>query len=471
MLLWKHRSVYLYIRVPQGGFGLGRLGGAGAGGYVVPMRRILPVFLVVVAGLAAARVRGATLTVCPSGCDYPSIKAAIDAAAPGDVIEIAAGVYPLSEPVRALGKAVTLRGAVDSSGAPTTVLDAQGQRRVIEAIWGEGPGTVFENLVVRNGAIYGPAAYGGGIYVSKSSPQFVNCTVTGNFGQGWDYQTRGGGVHLSRSNSTFTRCRIVGNAAYGPLSQGGGVHIEGSNPTFTDCAIEGNWAPTAGYGGGVFMWRGLAPSHSVFSGCTIRGNSAGSSGGGICIFQFASMSLDGVTISGNAVTAQSGLGGGVYMYDGVSSVSGSIICGNTVTYGSQVDAQGSSSWVDLGGNCGGASCVGCYPDFDGDGLLNEVDNCPAIANPGQEDCDADGLGDACELAAGAQDVNRDAVPDECQCIADANLDGTVDGGDLAAVLDGWGLADAGKLAGDIDDDSDVDATDLALLLARWGRCR
>jgi hypothetical protein len=434
------------------------------------MRAILRSALIFLWPCSAMQAHAATLTVCPGGCGYSSIAAAIADANPGDVIEISAGVYPLSEPVRTLGKAITLRGTVDASGAPATILDAQGQRRVIEVTYGEGPGTVFENLFIRNGAVYGPVAYGGGIYVSKSSPSFLNCTVTGSFGQGWDYPTRGGGVHLSRSSSTFTRCRIVGNAAYGPNSQGGGVHIEASNPTFTDCAIEGNSAPTGGYGGGVFIWQGSAPTHSVFSGCTIRGNSAGYRGGGICIFQFASMSLDGVTISSNAVTLQSGLGGGVYLYDGVSAVSGSIICGNAVTYGAQVDAQGSSSWVDLGGNCGGASCISCYPDFDGDGLLNEVDNCPALANPGQEDCDADGVGDACELAGGAADINRDAVPDDCQCLADGNRDGTVDGEDLTALLDGWGLTGSAKLAGDIDDDADVDATDLALLLARWGPC-
>lgn len=36
------------------------------------------------------------------------------------------------------------------------------------------------------------------------------------------------------------------------------------------------------------------------------------------------------------------------------------------------------------------------PDSDGDGIPNVSDNCPFNANPGQEDFDGDGTGDACE---------------------------------------------------------------------------
>ncbi|NCG18583.1 MAG: hypothetical protein GWP91_06185 [Rhodobacterales bacterium] len=49
------------------------------------------------------------------------------------------------------------------------------------------------------------------------------------------------------------------------------------------------------------------------------------------------------------------------------------------------------------------------PDIDGDGITDWLDNCPEIANPGQENSDYpdDDVGDVCD-----DDLDNDAIPDE-----------------------------------------------------------
>ena len=62
-----------------------------------------------------------TLDVCPSGCSYSSIQAAIDAASNGDTIQIAAGTYYEYE-INPSGKAITISGEANKKdGSPASV--------------------------------------------------------------------------------------------------------------------------------------------------------------------------------------------------------------------------------------------------------------------------------------------------------------------------------------------------------------
>ncbi len=94
----------------------------------------------------------AELHVCPSGCAYSSVQAAVDAANDGDVIKMAAGVYTdvsvrprdditttgVVTQVVYVSKTVTIQGGytmanwiTPDSDANLTTLDAQGRGRVI----------------------------------------------------------------------------------------------------------------------------------------------------------------------------------------------------------------------------------------------------------------------------------------------------------------------------------------------------
>jgi hypothetical protein len=106
-------------------------------------------------------------------------------------------------------------------------------------------------------------------------------------------------------------------------------------------------------------------------------------------------------------------------------------------------------------------------DADGDGSPDSVDNCPAVGNPSQADCDGNGVGDACQ--AGFVDFNGNGVPDYCECIGDLFIDGRINGADLGALLSQWGPASA-TTASDLNRDGEVNGADLGCLLSNWGSC-
>ncbi|HZP43179.1 MAG TPA: thrombospondin type 3 repeat-containing protein [Candidatus Binatia bacterium] len=89
-------------------------------------------------------------------------------------------------------------------------------------------------------------------------------------------------------------------------------------------------------------------------------------------------------------------------------------------------------------------------DTDGDGVPDEIDDCPNAANPDQADADHDGVGDACDAPDGDGDGMPDAI-DNCPAAfnpdqADANHNGVGDACEQAvapaADVDGDSVADA-----------------------------
>jgi hypothetical protein len=98
-----------------------------------------------------------------------------------------------------------------------------------------------------------------------------------------------------------------------------------------------------------------------------------------------------------------------------------------------------SDQADADGDGIGDACEG---DFDGDGIPDPADNCPDTPNAGQEDADGDGIGDACD-----EDRDADGVPDaidNCLLVPnpdqrDRDQDGVGDACD--GDLDGDGIPD------------------------------
>ena len=247
--------------------------------------------------------------------EYPTIASAIDAAAPGAVIEIAAGTHAPAMTLDLLGKQIILRGAVDGQGYPATIIDGLGTIRVFQCSTGEDADTVIKNLFITRGQ----ADRGGGMLCSGSSPTLTNCVFQENFasarGGGLynelgsptlagcifeeNYSDRdGGALYLDEDYSNFTNCKFTRNEA---SEEGGGARTDYSLSTMIGCIFEDN---SALYGGGMLNEYG----GPTLDDCEFAGNTA-NRGGGIYNFEYSHPNLSNCTFTGNIASEY---GGGTY---------------------------------------------------------------------------------------------------------------------------------------------------------------
>jgi len=143
--------------------------------------------------LISALAHGATVTVCPGSCDYSSIKAAIFAASPGDVVLVQSGRYYEHLNIQ---KRIELRGIDSGNGMP--ILDATGSGSPVTI---SADGVVVEGLRLMNG---GPDS--AGILVLSDENVIRNNDASNNYI----------GIHLVGCKN----CTVQGNIASGNLEFG-----------------------------------------------------------------------------------------------------------------------------------------------------------------------------------------------------------------------------------------------------------
>ncbi|MCL4298614.1 MAG: DUF11 domain-containing protein [Anaerolineae bacterium] len=292
----------------------------------------------------------------PAPC-YTSVQAAVDAAAPGDVIMVAAGTYidvhqrvdygiPVTQVVF-ISKSVTIRGGYttafaeppDPQANPTT-LDAQGQGRVFYITGSITP--TIEGLRITGGSV-SDWEYGGGIYVESAAATIRNNYIFNNKADDgsdpdftWDF---GGGVFLGAGHSTLISNVITGNwASYG----GGGLMLIGSQATFSRNIISSNRAGCGGGGFGAIYSPGLLLDSNIITGNTVNSPCSYSAGGGAIIDQYTDALLVNNLIAGNQANEQ---GSGLYIR--ASSVR---LLHNTIANNSGGD--GSGIYVDVNDGTG-----------------------------------------------------------------------------------------------------------------------
>ncbi|MCH2134776.1 MAG: right-handed parallel beta-helix repeat-containing protein [Phycisphaerales bacterium] len=364
--------------------------------------------------LATHHLAAATIDV-PAGGD---IQAAINSASDGDVIQLEAGVYPTSTAINTQGKAITLQGV----GQEATILDGGYATRVLVVQGGEGPGTVFRDLMLRSGH----ATFGGGAYVIGSSPVFSRVAFSANFAS---QSTGGGGLYVHTGDVAIEDCLFQENVAHGV---GGGMHVDGdSNVTVYNSRFRVNTATL--WGGGYACDHGATTD---ILHCAFMENSSHTAGGAIGV-RASVCAVRGSQIKGNTVLA-AGLGGGVSVDDAVLVIDESVISNNAAHTGGGIAAIGTGSGTVTGcrfcGNTGGYA----YGNVD---LVPHTGNCFVF------DC----VG---------------------PCRTDINNDDVTGASDLLMVFDQWGPCPGGgqDCSGDIDLSQTVDIDDVLEIIARWGDC-
>jgi predicted outer membrane repeat protein len=216
----------------------------------------------------------AELHVCPSGCACSSLQAAIQAAAPYDVIKVASGTYTdvhemyvwgnpsySARQVAYITKSLTIAGGYTVTDwvtpdpvANPTLLDAGGEGRVVHA-WDDS--NVPITVTLRGLQIIGGDTTTGGTY---------------------------NGIH------------------------GGGIYARMAHLTVEDCRVEGNQAPgTSGNGAGIYSMQGSLS----LTGTVLTHNEAGRDGGGLYLHDAPLLLVESEVVSNSAQNS----GGGVHAYN------------------------------------------------------------------------------------------------------------------------------------------------------------
>jgi len=336
--------------------------------------------------------------------DYGTIQAGVDAAAVGDTVLLADGLYsgPGNRDVSIQTKCITVQS---ENGVYFCVLDCDGSdlepHRAFRVTGCTGGSTLFRGLTIRNGyAANGtPDNEGGGIFISNSEVTVMDCIFSFND----SINGNGGGLACADSNVSLVNCRFFKNnalfgGALGCLNSdlvvqgssfmennvsggnGGAVECVGSRLKMDDCTISGNTVlGTGSRGGGLYC----DTTEIIVSNSVISRNKAVDNGGGLYVTG-GSVSLVQVEFAGNRT---SGNGGGAAMFDTDADILFSQFklnaSGTGETFGGGLYISDSGLRITgslINSNSAGTGGGICLDNSAGTGMEINVQNCTLAGN-------------------------------------------------------------------------------------------
>lgn len=299
---------------------------------------------VMLVGVGAGAICGAALgqTTLRVPSQYATIQLAIDAAAAGDTVLVAPGVYSgrAAQEIRFRGKAITVRS---EAGAAATTLDNGRTGTVVVFDGAEPREAVLEGFTITG-------ATRSGILVTQSSPTIRNCVIedcwNGLFGggvqveQGADVRLigcvidrnlagQGGAVNVwEGARATLEGCTLSNNRV--DITGGAGLMADlGSEVTMIGCLVTGNQA--IGFAGSSAGVRVARDSEGMLINCIVAGNTASGASGGVSFTNSGAGAVINCTIADNI--APSG-GAGLL----VTTTGPEVRIENTILWGNAPDA-------------------------------------------------------------------------------------------------------------------------------------
>lgn len=266
-----------------------------------------------------------------------TVQRAVDVAVPDDEIRVAAGTYTgvqvrqgitqvvyITQPVTIRGGYTTTNWTTSDPGTYATILDAQGQGRVLVIL---GARVTLEGLRITGGDTQSfpdlslgiTGRVGGGLHINAPSSVVISgCQVYSNAATYF-----GGGLYAYSSAITMTQNRVFSNSLSPVHSIGGGVYAELGTSIVDNNSVFSN---SAVYGGGVYL--GFGSLGGRLSENQIYNNRAYQRGGGLLLI---STQTPGVLISRNVFSQNvAGTdGGGMWLGTGISVVTGNLFISNT----------------------------------------------------------------------------------------------------------------------------------------------
>jgi len=352
--------------------------------------------------------------------DYSSIQEAINAAANGDLVLVAEGLY--YENINFKGKAITIASyyLIDSleshvqntiingsqpshpdSGAVVTFNSGEDTTSILcgftisggtgtfiglfNARMGGGICVCYSSATIKNNKIelntlnFNDNAYGGGI--GANSHNVDHYIIENNLIQNnsintpvvTDYSIGGGIYTLTDGSCRIINNKIIGNSITAPIAYGGGIepaNFGNADYLIANNIISGNQVNAAfGGSGGLDVYS----NNPVLKNNLIVNNSA-PKGGGMFIEDGIPVLINN-TIADNTSTVS---GGGLEIIGLTPQIMNCIIWGNSAPSGPQINGTSDVSYSDIEGGYTGTGNIDTDPLFDGSEFYLLGVNSPCI---------------------------------------------------------------------------------------------